>query len=141
MNARQPDRKMSCGTCYYWREFSAQELDGSGAPQGFRLGQCRRNPPTVFLGAQQRVAGVQPIPVSFNPQTTASEFCGEHPDIVAALERLRGRALEDGRYSALYYDRKTRDLNRTPTPQELEELARQAGFDVKSSTPHGGNQG
>lgn len=110
----------ACGSCVFWREIDLARMPN--APKGVRIGQCRFNPPTVFMAAQQGVGGMQPVPLSFSPQTEARETCASHPETVAAMQRIKGQAWREGEQSALYYDRARRDLNRVPSPEELEAL-------------------
>jgi hypothetical protein len=131
VNSRQPDDLPTCATCFFWREFDHKDLP-PGTPPEFRLGQCRRNPPAVFLGHTNSVSGPRPVPISFNPQTVDRDFCGEHPDIVTAIARVRGQALKDGENNALFYDRARRDLNRVPTPQEFSDLAAAKGGTIEA---------
>lgn len=116
----------NCKTCKYFdpapQTQAPKSINGT-----VNMGACRLKPPvTMIVGMQQTVGGPTPAFAAIWPTVSEAEFCAEHPLEKVELAKLLGSAvkrhvLDD---KPLDYNAAIGEFNRTPTPEEIEAMAK-----------------
>jgi len=76
-------RDATCEMCPFWAQYPVRDQ-----AQTIHLGDCRCHPPTVTTSAAEDPRDLVDFHSLF-PYTAREEWCGDHPDRIAAAKAKR----------------------------------------------------